>query len=606
MLEDLLTNMTSSPAMIGAIVAGVAFFVIGRASKGGGARKREDALKRELLDAKSSVPQLESNVRNRDQQISRLQEEVSDLNDRTTEMLRSQDMKDNALRKAEREIKNLSSELNVVRGVRQDSNSILMDGFDDDVTASSGDSAAVAQLKKLEGLYDKLKDALIKRDTLIEELEAKLAGQDPSEALSTTEQLLSDEAIAQETRPLEDKISGQAGVIESLQEQISELRKEKEMLEDLANRRSRSNRALKDATAEVEARVPDLEKQIAEREETISAREASIKKLLGEADAARSEITSRDQTITALKTDIDAKTQALETSEQKQNELQASVSRREERITALDSELATTLGIVKQLQTDLQNTTERLTEQQTAVDRINTELERRDQAEAALRSTISDRDFRIDTLAGEKTLLESELQQMREQIAEAERMADGIRQEAEDNALLSDKRKQAEDSERDVAERQAAAQQREIEDLKANLAQHEQWMTRLKASLEDRENRSRDQQERLDALRSELDTANEQLRARHDERQTLEDSRHELEREIVTLKSRIEQTQAELAEQAQTVSVYKSMLADKDFRIDSLEQEIRSSTEPTESALAAANGDSPHPDESPSGQQAIS
>jgi len=60
---------TFSPLLFGAIAAvAVICFVIGRLSSAG-ARKREESLKREVLDVKASVPQLESGIRNRDQQI---------------------------------------------------------------------------------------------------------------------------------------------------------------------------------------------------------------------------------------------------------------------------------------------------------------------------------------------------------------------------------------------------------------------------------------------------------------------------------------------------------------------------------------------------------
>ena len=130
-----------------------------------------------MLDAKASVPQLESSVRNRDTQIARLQEEISDLNDRTNDLLRDQDKQANALRSAEREVKNLTSELNAVRGVRSAEDNLVMDGFEDEVAAEPGDSAIATQLKKTEALYEKLKGALIKRDERIEELEMLLSGE---------------------------------------------------------------------------------------------------------------------------------------------------------------------------------------------------------------------------------------------------------------------------------------------------------------------------------------------------------------------------------------------------------------------------------------------
>jgi len=578
MLEDFLANMTFSPAMIGAIVAGFVLFSLGRASKGGGARKREEEMKRDLLEAKASVPQLESTVRNRDQQITRLQEEVNDLNDRSTDLIRGQDEKGTALRRAEREVKNLTSELNAVRGVRQDDNNIIMDGFDDEPAGDPGDSGPVKQLKKLEALYEKLKGALIQRDARIEELETLLEGIDETTTQSSTASPLDDDAVAAETKPLEDKISAQNSTIETLQEQLSELRKEKEMLEDLANRRSRSNRALKDASAEAEARVPVLEKEITERDTTIETREASIKRLLNDVEQGKAEIGSRDEKIETLKSDVFERIEALETSERKQTELEASLTQREERIAALDSELAGVLKNMEHLQSDLRGARQKLDEQQASVDQVEEELKRRDQAAESLQSTIRDRDFRLDAVTNEKTALQAELDEAQRETQDARNSVQAVRDEAEDARVISDKRYQATESEKTVSEQQISGLKREIEDLKSNLTQHEQWMEKLKASMEERENRATEQSARIESLQAELKQAEDQARNRHDERQMVEDAKHELDRELVTLKTRVEQTQAELAEQAQSVAVYKSMLADKDFQIESLEQEVRTLT----------------------------
>ena len=569
MLEELLTNTMFTPAAMGAIaLAAVVFFVIGRVSMSG-ARKREEMLKRDVLEAKASVPQLESSIRNRDLQISRLQEEVADLNERANTLLRDQDRQANALRSAEREAKNLTSELNAVRGVRQADDNLVMEGFEDEVAAEPGDSPIATQLRKTEALYEKLKGALIKRDERIEELELLLAGES-----SPAEPLQAEAASSDEVRALEDRLTGYSETIESLTEQVSELRKEKEMLEDLASRRSKSNRALKDASAEIEARVPALEQELAARDEIIVAREASIKRLLNDADTARNELAARDASIESLQADVATRDESLAASSSRQSELESIINRREERITGLEAELLTTLDLVKELQAQVEQAGCRLTEQQATVDRVNEQLARRDQVEESLNNTLRDRDFRIDALSGEKAALEAALRDADAEKQAAHRSADQIRLEALDQQQLTDKRQRAMDAEHEVAERQTAALKREIEDLNSNLAQHQQWMDKLKATLEERENRSKDQQQRLDEITAELDQANDQLRKRHDERQMADDARHELEREIVSLKSKTEQTLAELSESAQTLSVYKSMLADKEFRIESLEQEL--------------------------------
>jgi len=569
MLEELLANL-NSPALLGAIgAAAVIAFVIGRLSNMG-AKKREESLKRDVLDAKASVPQLESSVRNRDTQIGRLQEEISGLNDRTNELLRDQDKQSNALRSAEREVKNLNSELNAVRGVRSADDNLVMDGFDDEVTTEPGDSATATQLKKTEALYEKLKGALIKRDERIEELELLLSG----EREADSQPVEREEIGSDESRALEAKLGSQTETINGLTDQISELRKEKEMLEDLANRRSKSNRALKDASAESEAKVPALEQEIVTRDETIQAREASIKRLLSDVETTKSDLSERESRIQALDQELTASAQTLEESTARQKELEGVVNRREERITSLETELTSTLDRVQSLQNDVQTADQKLSEQQSAIDNINAQLSERDRAEEALKNTIRDRDFRIDTLDAEKTDLQSALGNAENEKTSAERSMNEVRQEAADQQQLTNKRQQAMDAERDVAERESAALKREIEDLNASITQHQNWMEKLKASLEDREERAKAQQQRMDELTGEVDAVNEQLKKRHDERQAADDARHELEREIVTLKSRSDTAQSEASEQAQTVSVYKSMLADKDFRIEALEQEL--------------------------------
>ena len=526
MLEELLANTTFSPLLLAAVAAAALIsFVVGRLSMAG-AKKREESLKREVLDAKASVPQLESNVRNRDAQIARLQEEISGLNDRTNELLRDQDKQANALRAAEREAKNLNSELNAVRGVRSADDNLVMDGFEDEVPTEPGDSAVATQLKKTEALYEKLKGALIKRDERIEELELLLAGEREPEASSAE----IEEVSSEETRELNAKIAAQTETIDGLTEQVSELRKEKEMLEDLANRRSKSNRALKDASAEAEAKLPELEKEIVTLGDTIQAREASIKRLLDDVETIKAELKDRESRIEMLDGELAAREQSLQDSATRQRELEGVVNRREEKITALEAELSTTLDRVQSLQGDVQSANDRLSEQQTAIDNVNDKLAERDRAEEALKNTIANRDFRIDALSSEKADLQSALEAATSEKADAERSANAVRQEAADQQQLTDKRQQAMDAERDVAERESAALKREIEDLNASISQHQQWMEKLKVSLEEREQRAATQQQRIEELTGELDVANEQLKKRHDERQAADDAQHELER----------------------------------------------------------------------------
>jgi chromosome segregation ATPase len=588
---------------------------------------------------------------------------VQDLKVRTSESLQVQEEKTNALRRAERELKNLTSELNAVRGNRHDSNSILMDGFEDEAAHESNEPEERIQLRRLEGLYEKLKTALIARDARIEELEAQTASPESSPDLEPT----GPEPVSTTTQNDQTRLSEQAAVIESLEGQLSELRQEKEMLEDLASRRSRSNRALKDASAEMEAKVPMLEQEISTRDETIAAREGSIKRFLNEAEQARKDIADRDASIEALRSAAEAKDQALALNKDQQDALEAAVNAREERITQLDSALTAANGRISKLTTEVEHAQVMLTDLQTSIEQkdevarqqdqtrdtlqstlrerdsliesLNTELRAREQAvnagaeqqvtlqasldareqritvldadlaaargdaevlrteldqarsslgeqaheldrqqaaarehaqtEEALKNTLRDREFQLEHLSSDNSTLEARLNEAREASEAAERKLADTLQQAADSQSLSEKRQQAVDSERTVSQHETEALKREIEDLKTSLVQHEEWMDRLKVTLGERENRSRDQQQTIETLQTELDTANGRLASGFEERQSLENARHELDRQITTLSARIEQAEAELVEQAQSVTMYRNMLADQD-RICSL------------------------------------
>ena len=68
------------PALVGAVV--------GWTIRQSAARSKEAALKLNVLDAKAAVPKLESSIRNRDQQVSTLEDQVSALTQRVSSGLR--------------------------------------------------------------------------------------------------------------------------------------------------------------------------------------------------------------------------------------------------------------------------------------------------------------------------------------------------------------------------------------------------------------------------------------------------------------------------------------------------------------------------------------
>ncbi|MFV2089554.1 MAG: hypothetical protein ACC642_02765, partial [Pseudomonadales bacterium] len=295
---------------------------------------------------------------------------------------------------------------------------------------------------------------------------------------------------------------------------------------------------------------------------------------------ANAEISSHQARIETLLNDIESMSEIVQTSEQKAIGFETSLDRREERIATLETELAATLKVVEGQQqqqreshlllTDQQRESDtRLAEQQAASDEFGIRLEENDQERHSLESSLKDRDVKIRSLSDEISGLRADLDGIRQKASNAH-------QEAQDALDISEKRQQVANSEITDAEQQALARKRDIEDLHANLAQRDQWLQRLKETLEERESRATELQTRVASLEADLQNANEQLRGRQQQHQSVDNEKHELECEIVQQRAKAEQAEAELLEEKQSIAVYKSMVADKEFQLEALELDIRS------------------------------
>ena len=121
MLEEILGNTAFTP-LAAALLAGASVFCIavGWLARSVGTKRREEEHRRDVLEAKRSIPQLESAVRKAQQEVARLQLEVNDLSDSNSELTTSAAAKDQALRASVREAKNLRSELDAVKGTSSD------------------------------------------------------------------------------------------------------------------------------------------------------------------------------------------------------------------------------------------------------------------------------------------------------------------------------------------------------------------------------------------------------------------------------------------------------------------------------------------------------
>lgn len=560
MLDELTTNMMLSPTIIaGCVMAAVAIFSAGWFGKGAGAHKREAALKRDVLEAKRSIPQLESTVRNRDTQITRLEEELKDLNDRTNELHRSNAATTKELKGATREAKNLTSELAAVKGLSKDNSGFIMDGFDDEAAPESeGDSALQSQLNKTLALYEKLKTALIQRDERIEALESQTP--DSSDLEIGTDSDDATDAQSGATQELEQVIADRDQTIEALQSQITNIRNEKEMLEDLASRRSKSNRVLKDASTEAKSKLPKLEREIETVNQTVADREASIKRLLGEQEQTKQELSEQIDQRNALQAELETSRQQLEISSNQLSQLEASLNQREERITGLDRELVNSNETIAAVRSQMRANEQSAETQKIAFDTEVQKLQELAQASATLQGTIKDRNFRIDSLQADNKKLQDSLS--------------STQREVTDTIAITNKRQEVAASEVNDSQQQLDALRREVEDLRANLSQREQWMDKLKESLNERETRLSELQARTETLSTELSTANEQLKSHEATRHELGSRTHEIEREIVAHKTKAQQAEGALQEQTQSINVLKSMISDRDFKIETLENDL--------------------------------
>jgi len=594
MFEDIVADMAFSPVLI-VLCAAIAIvcFVSAWRVRGSGAKRRERELKRDVLEAKRSIPQLESSVRNREVQIAQLQGEVSELNERTGDLHRDLESTGMELRRTTREARNVTSELDIVKGNRITSDNVIMDGFDDEEPDTSGDSKLAAQLKRTEALYEKLRKGLIKRDERIEQLQEQLGASSDSQGPASPELEAKLAELDASSGELGERITVHERTIEKLRGELSEAHREKDMLADMAKRRSENNQALKQASAEAEAQVPKLEREIESLSKIIKDREASIKRLLEELEQIKAVNEAQEQQLTEVSADIDAHQQVLDLRDVKIQTLESSVSQREERLTALGQELDDTRGELQQATVTVQARERTIVEQQakvdTAAEKVTQEQDaaaakarehaqavaaaatEHDLAAAALKDTIKDRDFKMQALSTEIESLQSEVENLNVTMQ-------SFRHKASKAQAVAEQRHTKLKAEMSSSRQRASVLAREAQDLQANLEQREKWLAKLKGSLAEREARNktldtdgRDLLRQRDALELKL---HEQERAR----ETVENTVREFDRQISMANANSKQAATELAEQNQSISVYKSVVQDREFKLASLSDEVANLT----------------------------
>ena len=126
MLEELLANMTFSSVLIAVCTAIVIVcFWLGWIGKGIGAKRKLKTLNRQIFEAKAAVPQLETVTRSQEVKIDRLEEETKGLTNNSIELAHDLDNKEKELRSSERKVRNLTSELAALKGIREDQKSVV-------------------------------------------------------------------------------------------------------------------------------------------------------------------------------------------------------------------------------------------------------------------------------------------------------------------------------------------------------------------------------------------------------------------------------------------------------------------------------------------------
>ena len=265
-------------------------FACGWFGRGSGARRSEGNLKRSILEAKGSIPQLESNLRKRETQVETLEAQINELDEQIGEANSALQNAEHELRASNREARNLRSELEALKGVSAEAANVI--DFEDEEEKTDTDP----RLARTQALYDKLKAALIERDEHIDQLQARLDAptEDGSDA-ATTEPIGQPLPSTSDASPIAEPGAG--------------------------------------------ARIADLEEQVDLREQTIAAREGSIKRLLSDLESMTKAKQVSDTEREHLSEAHDRQAEELDEQRGKISTLELSVGQRDARIHVLDQDL---------------------------------------------------------------------------------------------------------------------------------------------------------------------------------------------------------------------------------------------------------------------------
>jgi chromosome segregation ATPase len=456
-------------------------FAIGWAVRAVSARKHAAELQRGIYAAKGSVPQLESTIKNREQQIARLEIDIDELRASQATFNGALKKKEVEINSKTREVRNLASELQAIKTGGEAAGEVMLPG--EDVSEALDMSPEVeARYRELEGRYDSLKHGLFERDDQIDTLRKQLAGDVAPDANNDD----ANEANEAHKAVLAERDED----IANLQKQLAEEKKEREMLAGFAKSRGDANRQAREKNANMEAALPKFEETIEARDAIIGKREESIHNLLEETEtlkrlqkAQAKHIGDLKETIATQNTDIASFNNAL--------------SERDRRIAALDTNLATSEEALIATNSTVQTREAAIIKQQGNLESARAEVAELGQNANAMVEAVKDRDFKIEGLEQEAAKLGETLQQMAQALA-AERAKHDSSSEAFDAAAeqaIKSLESTVAQLNRNLTTMTEAAKDRDfkIKGLEQDVVQHDEALQRATQALAaERDNHSAD------------------------------------------------------------------------------------------------------------------
>jgi chromosome segregation ATPase len=451
-------------------------------------RGREAALKRSLFEAKGSVPQLESAVRNREQRAETLALELKALKARLTEQEAAARQQELLIAKRDREVRSLNSELVIVKDGAS-AEQVLLDGdFALAEPVTSTDPEIAKRYAALEARYEAMKRGLIKRDDRIDELEEALRNPDSEVPTRTLEQELSE--IEQTADTLKTTLQEREAQLEALQTRLQEEVAERQALEDLAKRRSEGNRELKAVAAKAEQQIPELMKTIEAHIAQVAERDARLQSVGGELAHERRTREARDAELKDLN-------EQLATATSRQRELQQRLCEQDQARQVLDAELTSTRDSLLATESVVREHELTIAAAERQAVAANERIEAGERTAAALQHTIKDRDFKVESLEAAAQQQTAKLDMLRSTFFEAKH---AHKEHIDDLKVRHDAQRQVLDAltaEHDRLRAEATAHETRVGRLEQDIAERDDILNAQRTE-------SRTRAHELGALRDEL------------------------------------------------------------------------------------------------------